>query len=134
MALKLGWYAIPGDDYKCKNYFKDVKQKTPNTWACKAIEVAADNGIVNRSNPKFRPEDRISKAEALAILSRAVKMNTDGVSTSPLYPDVAEPWQVLLTNKSLELGIIDWWDNFNPNQFATRGEIFEMAKRILKNK
>ena len=134
IALKLGWIAVPNDTYKCKNYFKDVKQVRPNTWACKVIEVAADNGLVNRANQKFRPEDRISKVEALAILARAVKINTGWISTSPLFLDVTESWQVSLTNKAGELDIIDKWGNFYPNQNATRWEIFEMAKRILINR
>jgi S-layer homology domain len=53
-------------DYKCKKYFSDV---TSDGWVCRAVELAADNGIISRSNTKFRPLDSVTRAEALAMLS-----------------------------------------------------------------
>ncbi len=50
------------------NYFTDVRYNSTNNWICRAAELAADNWLVTRENAKFRPQDNITKAEALAIL------------------------------------------------------------------
>lgn len=42
-----------------------------NDWICRAVEMAADNGLVSRGNTKFRPQDKITRAESLAILINA---------------------------------------------------------------
>lgn len=42
-----------------------------NDWVCRAVEIAADNDLVSRGNKKFRPQDKITRAEALAILLKA---------------------------------------------------------------
>ena len=39
-----------------------------------------------------------------------------------------------IVNTAFSYSFIDAADNFYPNKNATRGEIFNMAKRILKSK
>lgn len=41
---------------------------------CRAVELAADNGIITRANARVRPADRITRAEALAILLKTGKI------------------------------------------------------------
>lgn len=69
IALKLKFYGtkLP-ESYACKGYYSDV---TDNDWICRAVELAADNGLVSRENKKFRPQDKITRAEALAIILQA---------------------------------------------------------------
>ncbi len=56
MALKIRWIKLP-EYYFCKNYFLDVKYNSENNWVCRAMEMAADNGIISRNNTKARPAD-----------------------------------------------------------------------------
>lgn len=45
-----------------------------NDWICRAVELGADMDLISRANVKFRPQDKITKAEALSILVRAAKI------------------------------------------------------------
>ncbi len=60
------------ENYICKKYFTDATQ---NDWVCRALELAADNGIISRANTHARPTDRITRAEALAILLKTGKVS-----------------------------------------------------------
>lgn len=133
MAVKiLG--LMPSDNYSCQNYFVDVSSKKPNNWICKSLELAADNDLVSRKNTQFRPSAKITRAEALSILIKAAWMKTENAALVSSYSDVTVEWQIQVTNVASETGIIDLVDKFRPNAFATRWEIFEMARRILLNK
>lgn len=65
IALKMKGIELP-QEYTCKKYFTDV---TTDDWVCRAVEIAADNGIINKSNSTFRPKDSVTRAETLAMVS-----------------------------------------------------------------
>ena len=69
IALKVSGATLP-EKYSCQKYFEDVQtdEKDLNAWICRAVEMAADRGYVSRRNTKFRPQDKITRAEALAII------------------------------------------------------------------
>lgn len=48
-----------------------MKYDAKNNWICRAMEIAGDNGIIARTNTKARPQDKITRAEALAIVMKA---------------------------------------------------------------
>jgi len=129
MAIKLWGFSLP-ENYSCKWYFKDVSTIKPNNWACRVVEISADNSIITKANSNFRPEDKITKIEALAILLKWAKIDVTQF-TSSNFSDVSIPWQINIVNTALNKKIVDQWNYFFPNQNATRWEIFEMAKRIL---
>lgn len=132
MAMKLGKFDLP-NDYICQGVFSDVSGTKPNNWACRAIEVGVSNGIVSSLNKTFRPESFITRAEALAILMKSagiVVADSNGVTQ---FSDVKESWQINVVNTALNNGFIDLTTSFYPNKNATRGEIFNMAKRILES-
>lgn len=133
MAMKLGKFDLP-NDYICQKVFLDVSSTKPNNWACRAIEIGVTKGIVSSLNKTFRPESTITRAEALAILMRAAWIKVEDSSGVSKFTDVKEGWQINVVNTALSNGFIDLSDNFYPNKNATRGEIFNMAKRILKSK
>jgi hypothetical protein len=56
------------ENYKCKKYFADAIK---NDWVCRAVELAADNGIITRSNKYANPGKFVTRAEALAIVMSA---------------------------------------------------------------
>lgn len=68
MTLKLKNVALP-NNYTCKGYFTDAtfSKSHPDSWVCRAVELAADRGLITRDNAKTRPSDTITKAEALAL-------------------------------------------------------------------
>lgn len=132
MAMKL-WGYTPPTNYSCQNIFQDVSAMQPNSWICRSVELAVRNGIVSSANQKFNPESYITRAEALAIL-----MNAAGTKMlewwASQYKDVTIRWQINVVNTAFSYGYIDAATAFYPNKNATRGEIFNMAKRILKSR
>lgn len=65
--------AIPADDgnYSCKNVFSDVNEG----WVCRSVELAANAGIVNKSNQRFRPKDKVSYFEAAVMALKSSCIN-----------------------------------------------------------
>lgn len=133
MAVKIWWFSLP-DNYTCRKLFSDVNQIKPNNWACRAVEVSADNLIISRANSIFRPEENITRAEALAILLKAANIQIQEYNGISKYSDTMLAWQINVVNTALSKWIIDGTENFYPNRPATRGEIFNMARRILEQK
>lgn len=131
MAMKLWKFTLP-ENYACKKMFKDVSSLKPNNWICRAVEVGAENGVVSTANKSFNPESSITRAEALAILLKAAGIKIEESTTSK-YSDVTVAWQKNLVNTAFSYSFIDDTEMFYPNKNATRGEIFNMAKRILKS-
>jgi hypothetical protein len=67
MALKIKGVALP-ENYTCKKYFADA---TKNDWVCRAVELAADNGIITRSNKYANPGKSITRAETISMIYNA---------------------------------------------------------------
>lgn len=155
IALKLGGTTLP-EWYICKKYFWDTVK---NDWICRAVELGADMDLISRANVKFRPQDKITKAEALSILVRAAKIQLqeprritqlDG-SVWSLYTDLKDlgftQWQADLLDSISDCKIFNKWiscedgadaniaiKNFKPNSVSTRAEVFGFAKNILEYK
>ena len=98
----------------CSGSFNDVSSTTPNTWACGYVEALLDAGLVS-ANASFRPEDSISKTEALKMMLEAA--GYENVYTS------AAAWQEQVVAFAVEKGITS--NFFDVNAMATRGWIFE---------
>lgn len=71
MALKIQGIPLI-ENYTCKKYFQDATQ---NDWVCRALELAADSGLISRANTYARPTDRVTRSEALAILLKTGKIS-----------------------------------------------------------
>lgn len=145
IALKMKGVEIP-ENYTCKKYFSDV---TANGWVCRAVELAADNGIISKSNTKFRPTDFVTRAEALAMLSGVTCLPRLTVREygflESAHPDLAEQhsnkndwqkalWESLSFGSQDDYGLSamnggDWTDaqkkaSNNPNDAVLRSEVF----------
>ena len=66
IALKIKWIQIP-DTYVCRGYFSDARTK----WTCVFVELAADNGIISRSNKRVRPGHAVTTTEWISMLLTA---------------------------------------------------------------
>lgn len=109
--------------YTCENTFADVKQNTPNTWACRSIETAAKRGIITTNNREFRPETDITRAEAIAMMLASVKL-------MPKVQD-GEKWTDVVMQASQNLGILAD-DKLSADEKITRGELFYVVSKIIK--
>jgi hypothetical protein len=124
---------------------------------CRAVELAADNGIITRSNRYANPGKYVTRAEALAMMMKAGGMNgslseseTSSSYDTPYIFDDANEWQSDIIKKSLirniiapytynqsvkDPGMYDYMVHvaFYPNRLATRAEVFAFAKNIIEN-
>lgn len=143
--------------YTCKKYFSDT---TANDWICRVVEMAADAWLITRANIKFRPQDTISRAEALAIMMKAGWVAVEAFNRDYFGGHMREsdvPWtdanqfwanwqrDVFFSfkkNVSIEIpgqgngirsdaGLVSY--TYRPSESATRAEVFAFAKNILSS-
>lgn len=128
-ALKIKGTTLP-ETYSCKNYFTDVTTTKPASWSCRAAELAADEGIVSKANTKFRPTDNITRAEALAMVLKAAKIEImTGAAAS--FNDTSIEWQKNVANTAVAKKIVSANPSFRPNDSVKRGELFVFAANAL---
>lgn len=129
VALKITETDLP-EKYFCRNYFRDVQYDRLNNWICRAIELAADQNIITRSNDLARPNTPISRIEALAIIMRAGDIpyarNTDPTN----YPKNMPQWEIDILAGALQYHIISSTKNFGPDTLATRVDVFGMIYNL----
>jgi len=95
-------------------------------WAKEAIVVAVGKGYV-RGYPDgtFKPDANVSRAEFLAIVTRASKLADAGAIEQ--FDDVASNhWAVDAINKGIGMGFLnpsDYGNTFEPNKALTRAEM-----------
>lgn len=112
------------------NSFSDVKS---GNWANKAISTLANAGILmGDPNGKFRPEDKMSRAELMAVISRFYTIDEASLPASP-FKDVTTHW----AQKEIRFGVSQGWLNgypdgsFKPNQSITRAETVKVLNGVL---
>ena len=111
--------------------FADVDK---NGWQAKYIAKAVELGLVSDSNVNFRPNDNISRVEAIKILLKASNIDVTDTNTNS-FSDVTTDWMIKYTEKAKSLGIVNgqevnWKLIFRPNDSITRAEV---AKIIVKS-
>ncbi len=114
------------------------------------MELAADSSLVTRANATFRPNDKITRAESLAILMNASGEYEVVPVGGPHFVDT-NTWQYTLMLKTIVYfpKILNnvYTDvapgcemepciryHFEPNRPATRAEVFEFVRNILEKK
>ena len=119
-----------------KSDFTDIPSN--GIWMTKFLNKAKDLWIINwqiiNGKLKFRPNDSITRAEAIAMLLRLAKVSIDSTITNSSFSDVTTPWMIPYIEKAKDLWIISWQDIdgslvFRPNDPITRAE---SAKIIVK--
>ena len=119
---------------KTTDAFSDVDA---GKWYAKSIGAAYEAGIVSGDGDTFRPEDKITREEAAAILSRleAVK-NAEIKNAAAVFTDDGEisPWAKTAVDTMTALGIISGIDEgvFAPKAEMTRAMTVVMLARIDK--
>ncbi len=101
---------------ECREIFTDVK----NDWGCKYIESALEFWYI-AWNQKFRPNDFVTKSEAIKLILQAQNIKKRYQTTS---------WQQDYISTAYYLWFID--QKFNSyNEFASRWYIFSTVSRSL---
>ena len=109
----------------CEGKYADVSATKPNSWICGVVEAALAKGLI-AANPTFRPEDKITRAEALAMILKGAGIEIPTAAKSS-FNDVAVAWQINVSEAALAKKIISANSSFRPNDPVTRGELFVMA-------
>lgn len=135
MTLKLKGVALPLT-YDCKGYFTDATfdKNSTDAWVCRAVELAADRGLITQENTTTRPRDKITKAEALAMIWKGAGMDIDTSDDADgTFYDangtIAVDWQENLLQSARKMGVISPTKNddkwlWKHNTPATRKEVF----------
>ncbi len=102
----------------CENIFSDLSAINPNSWACVNVEVLVDNDLISR-NTTFRPEDKITKSEAIAMLIKAIWFDYEYDTNS------SDNWQKQVVDFAARAWVVENFTDYNTD--ATRGWIFQVA-------
>ncbi len=117
--------------------FTDV---AANSDFCTAVKFAYDQGIftgdTGGSYRTLRPNDPVSRAEAVAIMLRAVDASQNSNSYPLPFYDVREgDWYTGYLRKAVSLGAINGYPDgtFRPGQTMTRAEFYKAFLKTVKN-
>lgn len=96
------------------------------------LNTSSRNAFMNGySDGTFRPENYMTRAEAVVMLYRMSTVNVDNSSSQSVYQDVPlGMWCAQEVNAFANAGIIDRTTYFYPDQYITRGELTEMLYRL----
>ncbi len=130
LGLEMDPYAVSGV------YYDDVSSRD---WFYSYITYATSRGIVDGySDGSFRPNDYITRGEAIVLLMRAADQEDYSFSSSDIeYWDVERSdwfaWAVVVTD---EFNIVQGYsdDSFRPENYITRGEtskIIELSYQLF---
>ena len=107
-----------------------------NHWAANSIGRLADKGIVNGySDGTYRPNNKITREEAAAIIVKAVGLKTKGMVSD--FLDVPEnSWSSSSIAAAQEAGIINGYADgtFRPEAKVSREEVAAMVTKAFKLK
>lgn len=123
IAAVARWVAKLEKKGQCDNIFADLSDTKPNTWACRNVEVLVDNGLISK-NTNFRPEDKITKSEAIAMLIKAIWFDYEYDSNSSYN------WQYQVVTYAANMWIVENFTDYNTD--ATRGWIFQIADVTIR--
>lgn len=117
---------VAGLDKKstCNNVYKDVSATRPNNWACYTVEALSDEGLI-ALNENFRPEDYITKAEAIGMIVKAAFGNQYVYDAT-----LSASWQKQVVDFAVANWVTSSFTNYET--LATRGFVFESGHNALE--
>lgn len=102
------------------------------------VAKASELGLVNGDNGRFRPEDSLTREEAVAILVRMTEQRKPMSAAASAKPfsdslDISE-WAMPYVNKAQVLGLVEGKEGgvFDPKAKVTRAEIAKMLSFFVK--
>lgn len=128
LAMALVFCIVPPEESYGASTFKDTK----GHWAEKSIEEAVSLEIIKGySDGRFKPDAKVSRAEFISMLNRALGNTTTG---SISFGDVSgSAWFYYDVAKAVTAGFVDGFSDgtFRPEAFITRQEAAVMLARLL---
>ncbi len=116
---------------------KDLEKDSPDYWNAQAV---VQSGLLTLTNGKFEPESDLTRLEALALISRALKLEAPD-------PEITDSWLKLYKDSrdipkegrdfvaaSAQAGLIVSYPNpdvFGPDDILTRGEAAVILHQAL---
>jgi hypothetical protein len=116
-------------DRQAQKIFKDVK---PDFWAAKYIEVAQREGLVKGYPDKsFRPNNKINKAEGIAVLVRFDNLKLAEVDSKPYWDISTSHWAAKYIQAAKDNGMLKFIERnrLEPKQALVRSESVEMLAK-----
>ncbi len=116
--------------------FRDVPAKY---WAANAISQVSDAGLVTGfPDGSFRPEDKITRAQALVILAKALQNPNADTSALSRYKDGGSvpTWALPSVAKAANANIIVSYpdsESIKPNELATRADVAALTYQTMSN-
>ena len=117
------WVAWLDKKSQCDEIFDDLTAIDPNKWACINVEPLVDNDLITK-NDTFRPEENITKAEAIGMLIKSIWFDYSYDS------DNSDSWQVQIVDYAVEKWVVDDFTDYDID--ATRGWVFMVADTTIK--
>ncbi len=127
-------------------YYRDMDTTTLSygdvdklSWQAKVIAKWKELGLINgdidkQGNPIFRPDDIITKAEAVKIMMRMSMIHSDNPAILG-YTDVSVQWHKPYVRIGQTLGLFDprkEWESFYPDGGVTREDMIHLIKRLVE--
>jgi len=123
IAAVARWVAKLDKKDRCDNIFKDLSDINPNNWACRNVEALVDNNLISK-NENFRPEDKITKSETIAMLIKAIWFDYKFDINS------SKNWQQQVVEYAAKKGVIKLFTDYNTD--ATRWWVFQVADTTIR--
>jgi trimeric autotransporter adhesin len=124
----------------CQEYTQESEDTIPfsdlsiGTWQYDVMRKAKNLGLIAwYDDGTFRPDETITKIEALKIMLRmALQKVSDGKSEE--YSDISEDWQKRYIYQSLRAGILPSSEEslFRPNTTLSREEFADMVLKLVQ--
>ena len=116
-------------DRQARAIFKDVK---PDFWGAKYIEVAYDAGLIKGYPDKtFRANNKINKAEGIAVTARFDNLRLTEVYEKPYWDISANHWAAKYIQAAKEAGLLKYIERnrLRPKEGMARAEAVEMLSK-----
>lgn len=116
--------------------FRDVPAKY---WGANAISQVSDAGLVTGfPDGSFRPEDKITRAQALVILAKALQSPNADTAGLSRYKDgnTVPTWALPSVAKAANANIIVSYPDaqaIKPNELATRADVAALTYQTMSN-
>lgn len=120
------WIAWINKNSTCKNFFKDISDSKPNSWICLTAEALLEKNFIAK-NEKFRPEDKITKAESIWMIVKATYGDEYKFDSSK-----QGNWQKQVVDFAVSKGIVENFSDYN--SLATRGFVFSISWKSISIK
>uniref|UniRef100_UPI00301CC2C6 S-layer homology domain-containing protein n=1 Tax=Paenibacillus sp. YIM B09110 TaxID=3126102 RepID=UPI00301CC2C6 len=110
---------------------------TGSTWASGYIAVLADKGVVNGyADGSFKPNETITRAEMVTIISRILNLDVLAKGTSASFTDVSSSyWAANAIEQASSANLVQGisTSSFAPNSTTTRAETVTLIIRALES-